>query len=131
MENNKRIRIFDTTLRDGEQAPGASLNPEEKIRIARQLAKYPSEALDVLARRARPGEDYCDGGVRDVDALVQNLRRSERQNLAAVEGFEPSAPLLDARLVRDCGDEERTRDSVDHLVLGCEDENLLAAVPLK
>lgn len=32
MENNtnRRIRIFDTTLRDGEQAPGASLYPEEK-----------------------------------------------------------------------------------------------------
>ena len=31
-----RIQIFDTTLRDGEQSPGASLNVEEKIEIARQ-----------------------------------------------------------------------------------------------
>ena len=37
-----RVYIFDTTLRDGEQSPGASMNPEEKLRIARQL-----EALGV------------------------------------------------------------------------------------
>jgi len=34
-----RIYIFDTTLRDGEQSPGASLNVEEKLEIARQLGK--------------------------------------------------------------------------------------------
>ena len=33
-----RILIFDTTLRDGEQSPGASLNLEEKLAIAHQLA---------------------------------------------------------------------------------------------
>src|ERR1700731_421602 len=32
------VRIFDTTLRDGEQSPGFSMNTEEKIRLARQLA---------------------------------------------------------------------------------------------
>ncbi len=33
------VRIFDTTLRDGEQSPGFSMNTAEKIRMARQLAK--------------------------------------------------------------------------------------------
>ena len=36
MTINKEIIIFDTTLRDGEQSPGASMTKEEKIRIARQ-----------------------------------------------------------------------------------------------
>ena len=35
----RMIRIFDTTLRDGEQSPGASMNVEEKIMVAKQLAR--------------------------------------------------------------------------------------------
>ena len=35
----KRIKIFDTTLRDGEQSPGCSMNLTEKIEMARQLEK--------------------------------------------------------------------------------------------
>ena len=38
-KNNHQIIIFDTTLRDGEQSPGAAMTKEEKIRIARQLEK--------------------------------------------------------------------------------------------
>ncbi len=38
MSKNKKIKIFDTTLRDGEQSPGATMNVSEKILIARQLA---------------------------------------------------------------------------------------------
>ena len=36
---NEKVRIFDTTLRDGEQTPGVSLTTDEKIQIARQLDK--------------------------------------------------------------------------------------------
>ncbi|MYA28206.1 MAG: hypothetical protein F4Z24_02560, partial [Nitrospira sp. SB0666_bin_27] len=35
----RHIRIFDTTLRDGEQSPGASMNVEEKVLVAKQLAR--------------------------------------------------------------------------------------------
>ena len=38
MKNNK-VLIFDTTLRDGEQAPGATMSPEEKLEIAFSLER--------------------------------------------------------------------------------------------
>jgi len=40
-----QLIIFDTTLRDGEQSPGASMTKEEKIRIARQLENWESMSL--------------------------------------------------------------------------------------
>ena len=36
---SERLIIFDTTLRDGEQSPGASMTRDEKVRIARQLER--------------------------------------------------------------------------------------------
>ena len=45
-ENLHKVRIFDTTLRDGEQTPGVSLTPEEKRIIAKQLDKLGVDALE-------------------------------------------------------------------------------------
>src|SRR5713101_6619136 len=44
--HNSRVRIFDTTLRDGEQSPGASLNADEKLEIARQLARLGVDVIE-------------------------------------------------------------------------------------
>ena len=44
---NNRIVIFDTTLRDGEQSPGAALSVTEKVEIARQLEKLNVDVIDV------------------------------------------------------------------------------------
>ena len=41
----RRIRFFDTTLRDGEQSPGVNLNADEKLEIARQLGQQEVPAL--------------------------------------------------------------------------------------
>ncbi|HET6456739.1 MAG TPA: hypothetical protein VFI02_20240, partial [Armatimonadota bacterium] len=43
---SKRIIIFDTTLRDGEQSPGASMNLEEKLEVARQLARLKVDVIE-------------------------------------------------------------------------------------
>jgi 2-isopropylmalate synthase len=43
---NKRIIIFDTTLRDGEQCPGASMNLREKLEVARQLARLGVDVIE-------------------------------------------------------------------------------------
>ncbi|HEX9763024.1 MAG TPA: hypothetical protein VGA97_07995, partial [Acidimicrobiia bacterium] len=41
----ERVQIFDTTLRDGEQAPGIALDPDQKVEIAHQLARL---GVDVI-----------------------------------------------------------------------------------
>ena len=46
MNNSKSIKIFDTTLRDGEQSPGASMNIEEKLRIAHLLEKMNVDVIE-------------------------------------------------------------------------------------
>ncbi len=52
----RKIKIFDTTLRDGEQCPGASLNPEEKLEIARQLAKLNVDVIEAGFAIASQGD---------------------------------------------------------------------------
>lgn len=42
----EKILVFDTTLRDGEQSPGASLNVQEKVEIARQLGKLGVDVIE-------------------------------------------------------------------------------------
>src|SRR3954469_23878705 len=72
--NSNRVRIFDTTLRDGEQSPGASLTSAEKLEIARHLAElgvdiieagFPATSPDDLAAVRRVAEEVgtADGPV--------------------------------------------------------------------
>ncbi len=51
-----KIIIFDTTLRDGEQAPGASLNPAEKIEVARALADLGVDVIEAGFPISSPGD---------------------------------------------------------------------------
>ena len=52
----RRIRIFDTTLRDGEQSPGVNLNAQEKLEIARQLARLGVDVIEAGFPIASPGD---------------------------------------------------------------------------
>mgnify|MGYP000470404014 CR=1 FL=1 len=52
----KFIKIFDTTLRDGEQSPGASMNTDEKIKIALQLQKLGVDIIEAGFAKASPGD---------------------------------------------------------------------------
>ncbi|KAI3697030.1 hypothetical protein L6452_29739 [Arctium lappa] len=72
------IRILDTTLRDGEQSPGASMTPKEKLHIARQLAKLGVDIIEagfLLPRYLRQGM-----GGRKVCQIPENTS-SEREFL--------------------------------------------------
>ncbi len=54
--SDKIVKIFDTTLRDGEQSPGASMNMEEKIQIALQLEKLGVDIIEAGFAAASPGD---------------------------------------------------------------------------
>ncbi|MDO8963212.1 MAG: 2-isopropylmalate synthase [Coriobacteriia bacterium] len=51
-----RVRIFDTTLRDGEQSPGASMNTAEKLEIARQLVRLGVDVIEAGFPVSSPGD---------------------------------------------------------------------------
>lgn len=67
---SRRIYIFDTTLRDGEQSPGISLNSNEKLNIARQLSELGVDAIEAGFPAASKGD--FDG----VKAIAKNVRNS-------------------------------------------------------
>ncbi|MBW1981026.1 MAG: 2-isopropylmalate synthase [Deltaproteobacteria bacterium] len=52
----RKIRIFDTTLRDGEQVPGAKLNQKQKLEIARQLEKLGVDVIEAGFPCSSPGD---------------------------------------------------------------------------
>ena len=52
----RRIKIFDTTLRDGEQSPGVALSPDEKLAIAKQLARLGVDVIEAGFPIASPGD---------------------------------------------------------------------------
>ncbi len=64
-----RIYIFDTTLRDGEQSPGASLNVEEKLEIARQLERLGVDVIEAGFPVSSPGDFQA---VQAISRLIKN-----------------------------------------------------------
>ncbi|MDO4248287.1 MAG: 2-isopropylmalate synthase [Neisseria sp.] len=80
MPSNNRITIFDTTLRDGEQSPGAAMTKEEKLRIARQLEKLGVDVIEAGFAAASPGDFEA------VNEIAKTLTRATVCTLArAVE----------------------------------------------
>jgi 2-isopropylmalate synthase len=93
-----RVKIFDTTLRDGEQSPGISLNKQEKLEIAHQLTRlgvdvieagFPItspgdfESVQAIAREVH-GPVICGlarTGVQDIDAAWNAVKDSERPRI--------------------------------------------------
>ena len=88
-----KLIIFDTTLRDGEQAPGATLNEREKIEIARQLATLGVNVIEAGFAVSSPGDfkaveriasairgatgcSLARAGKKDIDAGYQATRQA-------------------------------------------------------
>jgi len=75
-EKGQQVFIFDTTLRDGEQSPGASMNPEEKLRIARQLERMGVDIIEAGFPVA------SEGDFASVRQIARELRGAQIAALA-------------------------------------------------
>jgi 2-isopropylmalate synthase len=81
------VLIFDTTLRDGEQSPGATLNVEEKVEIARQLSRLGVDICEAGFPIASPGD-------------FEAVRRIAQEVGPLTEGRENGQPMVIAGLAR-------------------------------
>ena len=80
-----RVRIFDTTLRDGEQSPGISLNRGEKLEIAQQLARLGVDIVEAGFPIASPGDfEAVQAIAREVHGpIIAGLARANAQDVDA------------------------------------------------
>ncbi|MEO0375821.1 MAG: 2-isopropylmalate synthase [Cyanobacteria bacterium P01_A01_bin.17] len=92
-----RILIFDTTLRDGEQSPGATLNVAEKLTIAKQLARLGVDIIEAGFPFASPGDFEAVQQIADVvgtedGPVICGLARATRQDIErAAAALKPAA----------------------------------------
>src|SRR2546430_3205242 len=75
-----RIRVFDTTLRDGEQSPGCSMNVREKLRMAHQLDRLGVDVIEAGFPIA------SDGDYEAVQAVSASIQRP------VIAGLAPACP---------------------------------------
>ncbi|HEX9019830.1 MAG TPA: 2-isopropylmalate synthase [Nitrospirota bacterium] len=113
------IRIFDTTLRDGEQSPGASMNTAEKIEIARQLVRlgvdvieagFPVSSPGDFESVRRIGEEAGDAAVvcgltravaRDIEVAADALKTAKRPRIHTGIGVSESHLRHKLKISRD------------------------------
>ena len=103
----RTIRIFDTTLRDGEQSPGCSMNLNEKIEVARQLEAMKVDIIEAGFAIASPGDSAAISAIsqnvhdsvicslarcteKDIDAAYNAIKRA---NAARIHVFLATSPL--------------------------------------
>ncbi|NLF32998.1 MAG: 2-isopropylmalate synthase [Planctomycetes bacterium] len=94
MADKRTITIFDTTLRDGEQSPGASMNLNEKVQFAHALAKLNVDVIEAGFPIASPGDFEAVRGVSEAVAgpIICGLARSlEKDIVRAAEALAPAA----------------------------------------
>jgi 2-isopropylmalate synthase len=142
--SSRRIQIFDTTLRDGEQSPGIALRPEQKAEIAEQLERLGVDVIEAGFAAASPGDFE---GVQAVAAVarratVATLCRTRREDLDAgadalrdahrsrIHIFLATSPIHMEKKLRLTPDEvvaqavwavAYARDRVDEVEFSCED----------
>jgi len=86
--DDKRVHIFDTTLRDGEQSPGISLNTHEKVEIAQQLARLGVDVIEAGFPITSPGDFVAVEAIaREVEGpVICGLARTHKADIDAAWG---------------------------------------------
>ena len=109
-----KLIIFDTTLRDGEQAPGIALTPDEKLAIARQLAKLRVDVIEAGFAAASDGDFYGVSQIArkvkgpviaslarclpdDIDRAYDAVRHADRHRIHV---FQSTSPIHMERMLR-------------------------------
>jgi 2-isopropylmalate synthase len=104
--SSRRIAVFDTTLRDGEQSPGIALQPHEKAELAAQLERLRVDVIEAGFAAASPGDfegvravarevrsatvaSMCRARRDDVDAAADALAGARRSRVHVVLGTSP------------------------------------------
>ena len=79
-----QLIIFDTTLRDGEQSPGASMNKDEKLRIARQLERLKVDVIEAGFAASSNGDFEAVRGIANAikDSTICSLSRANDRDIS-------------------------------------------------
>ncbi len=79
----EKVKIFDTTLRDGEQSPGFSMNVEEKVRMAKQLEKLNVDIIEAGFPIASPGDFEAVKAISEnvKNCIIAGLARANRADI--------------------------------------------------
>ncbi len=114
-----RVIVFDTTLRDGEQSPGATMNTEQKIEVARQLSRLGVDIIEAGFPAASPGDldavrriakevkgltvlGLARTSFTDIDAAWEAVQHAED---ASIHTFVSTSPIHMERKLRKSPDE--------------------------
>src|SRR2546423_6444723 len=90
-----RLIIFDTTLRDGEQSPGASMTREEKMRIAKQLERLKADVIEAGFPASSNGDFEAVRAIAQaikdntICALARGNEKDNRRGGGAPQGAPP------------------------------------------
>ncbi len=91
--SSNRVIIFDTTLRDGEQSPGCSMNLEEKLRMAKLLDEMGVDIIEAGFPIASPGDFEAVNEIAKVtkNAVIAGLSRAKKADIeASAEALKPA-----------------------------------------
>lgn len=89
---SEKIIVFDTTLRDGEQSPGASLNEHEKVEIAHQLARLNVDVIEAGFPISSPTQFNAVSNIaKEVNCTIAALSRANEKDIkAAADSIAPA-----------------------------------------